>query len=1275
MIKFDKTFRISDTPHLNTCYTLCDNDKQCKIVAFGLDENRGNGTCMLSSFEADAKDLTLFEPRFNLYARKRDCHAIPQPGLGSTPFETAGTSWTSVTTAVNDKTQFTTSGEFPTTSPGTGPHSPGPTQSYPSSSSTTDNEYYGGNTQTQGQSGQPSTTSRYGSSSIDTNRYSTTERYPAGGSSRPAYGSSNPPSSSGYENQASNKPPTGYGTGYSTGHADARPGYYGGTGTAHGYDGYPNRAREPSSSGYGGHPNEIGGTHYPHPSQFPTYQYPMYYEKNYPMPNYPQNPASSPTAGSYPYQRPYQPSSGSSSSYPSNPPSNYPSQGGASAPSYPSSSGTSSGYGSKPSAAEPHKNGTSSGYANTSSSGNGYNVHEADQEKKLYLLCVVKPCGSSYDDYRSSSHESSIIIIEDAKTCFRRALAGKKVAGHYVRKTLVCERVADCQQECAEQRQFRCEGFNYRLDPTGRGQGTCELIEAPLSQIDLYGNGGANLMVHPDYDYYERDRSASPACYQPSHCIDCGSRRPSSTTSRPNDIYRPYPVPAPPSPPASYPQRPQPYPSNPQNSAPGYQRPGTAVDVYRPPSSNIYEHRPPLYPDRPQPHYPSHPAPHHEPARPQYGNIDRLGTDEPEYYRPNPANKPKEPIYYGYPGPAEGHGQDPMKAGGYPAPPPRQPFYPYLIGKGPEYGMYGGGFSHAGYYHKGPIDYWGIGGNKRKDGPYNYNSLAGPHGAMYGFGGQGNGYSYGGTAPAKGHYMGYPAAPAPIHTAGEGGYYGGGGHTAGGGHPAGGGSQWSRRPGVDDCSVKSSEGFRLHKGVVKTIMSVPNVRECEKMCASESEFKCQTYSYRYNPIARDNCLLCDRPFTHLDIYADVEPDRDFDIYSMSDDPKVCKPENYPSKDINAQCFFRSIDSSRFYTGVVRESITVKSIGECELQCLKTTKFTCRAFTFRYGPQALNSIPENCQLSDWPVREMDQKRHMMPDPSFDIYERASYGHGCEIRPMTDDKANKKLCYLGYGSPAKLLSSSIKKVISVPTELDCKNECARFRDTTSFKCLSFSYGSKATTFNCELSDLDQSELKLGINYAHVNDRDYWLFAWNPYDYSCRDKVATPNNNRVNSDRRIDVFKDPGELSWMHFTVTGKPCRLGSKCEKNLISGFYSCEIEGGEIGSWDYCCRTDHPCGYSQGFDYPWCFVGDSPDQWRKCSDRYFPTTVKPAPHLLNSLPSSKHQAPPKPGGFLHQAKEIIKEMPKLWPVTYFYSEGPPVNSTEMSNFIDCKQDIC
>lgn len=52
------------------------------------------------------------------------------------------------------------------------------------------------------------------------------------------------------------------------------------------------------------------------------------------------------------------------------------------------------------------------------------------------------------------------------------------------------------------------------------------------------------------------------------------------------------------------------------------------------------------------------------------------------------------------------------------------------------------------------------------------------------------------------------------------------------------------------------------------------------------------------------------------------------------------------------------------------------------------------------------MTDNCQLSDWPVRDMDKDRHLIPDPSFDVYERASYGHGCEIKPPIDDKHNKK-----------------------------------------------------------------------------------------------------------------------------------------------------------------------------------------------------------------------------------------------------------------------------
>lgn len=104
--------------------------------------------------------------------------------------------------------------------------------------------------------------------------------------------------------------------------------------------------------------------------------------------------------------------------------------------------------------------------------------------------------------------------------CFRRALAGKRVSPHWVRRTLTCERVEDCQTECSLERRFLCEGFNYRLDPTGQGQGICELIDVPLSEMDLYSSPSRRdevLLYHPDYDYYERDRNAC----RPSLCKDC----------------------------------------------------------------------------------------------------------------------------------------------------------------------------------------------------------------------------------------------------------------------------------------------------------------------------------------------------------------------------------------------------------------------------------------------------------------------------------------------------------------------------------------------------------------------------------------------------------------------------------------------------------------------------------------------------------------------------------------------------------------------------------
>ena len=51
---------------------------------------------------------------------------------------------------------------------------------------------------------------------------------------------------------------------------------------------------------------------------------------------------------------------------------------------------------------------------------------------------------------------------------------------------------------------------------------------------------------------------------------------------------------------------------------------------------------------------------------------------------------------------------------------------------------------------------------------------------------------------------------------------------------------------------------------------------------------------------------------------------------------------------------------------------------------------------------------------------------------------------------------------------------------------------------------------------------------------------------------------------------------------FSVTGKRCRYGARLNTDVR--YWYCETEG-EAG-WDYCCRPQHNCGYSDGYDYPW-----------------------------------------------------------------------------------------
>lgn len=39
--------------------------------------------------------------------------------------------------------------------------------------------------------------------------------------------------------------------------------------------------------------------------------------------------------------------------------------------------------------------------------------------------------------------------------------------------------------------------------------------------------------------------------------------------------------------------------------------------------------------------------------------------------------------------------------------------------------------------------------------------------------------------------------------------------------------------------------------------------------------------------------------------------------------------------------------------------------------------------------------------------------------------------------------------------------------------------------------------------------------------------------------------------------------GRDAWQRFTVRGWPCRRGTQCALNKEAGFWSCEVEGGDL----------------------------------------------------------------------------------------------------------------
>ncbi|CAH1113971.1 unnamed protein product [Psylliodes chrysocephalus] len=869
--------------------------------------------------------------------------------------------------------------------------------------------------------------------------------------------------------------------------------------------------------------------------------------------------------------------------------------------------------------------------------------------------------------------QTTIIIVEDAKACFRRVMAGKRISRGLVRRALICESLEDCQTQCADEKIFICEGFNYRLDPSGRGKGDCELLSVPLSRIDVY----RDTYPEPDYDYYERDRNAA--------ALNCR-------------------------------QRPSGYKYNNQyNSYNGY----NDYDDYRHgirDTNNPYGVRNRL-PDRrydyEAPRRPLIPAPYRQPERwpddyyrPRRPEIDRRYDSHSYDYGNRPNTKRRGDFSYL---PQTTHffnEHDRIDNRRYSAAPllPPQPvpfdqkpydsfpsinYYKYQKDRWDidthRYGETHGFKPNAylpprkeapndwGLYHKykNNYSYWGL--NK-----YGGGSYLPPDPAL--------------TPPEVGSYIPVPkpVEPSSILVVPDSSLL----------------PIEHRRPTYnyiqDECSLRSVTGFKLHKRIVKKYFAVPNIYECELLCFKEKDFPCASYAYRYTVTVSEpseNCYLSNVDYKELDNYTDLEPDRDFDVYTMNNRNK-CEQPLIQSRE-SSDCFWRVRSGERLHDKIVRDSLKANSIVDCQIECLKSKKFTCRAFSYRYGPHTVGGLIDNCQLTDWPYYELNPSIHFILEPGFEIYERGSFGHGCEtghfgIKGHHEHKPifnPDQLCYIGFGSPARLLPHAIKKSVRVFSELECREECSKSRLETLFQCMSFSFraNTPGTSPNCDLSDIYQRDLLPKLDYVY--DPHSLLFAWDNYNPDCvilgDDSIRT---NHITNGLYDRDYLPYAMDTWRVYSVSGWPCKRGARCQENLEAGFWFCELEGGVNGAWDYCCRPEHQCGASNGYPYLWCYVGPERSQWRKCSEKYYPYLPEtdkiddrkhfsPNPHrqpwrppiFRPDRPPGQHPVPP-PALSLDQYEMIFNEQflepplpggigqPRHWPVSYLHKEMPP-NMTE------------
>ncbi|XP_015432317.1 PREDICTED: uncharacterized protein LOC107188529 [Dufourea novaeangliae] len=813
-------------------------------------------------------------------------------------------------------------------------------------------------------------------------------------------------------------------------------------------------------------------------------------------------------------------------------------------------------------------------------------------------------------------------------TCHRKRQPGKKTMELLVERVVNCENVQDCYRACEHEKAFDCKGFNYRPE-TNRSNGLCELTATPYFRMNL----DKDFIIDSLYDYYEKDQNCFRSMrnggtfreqIQPS--IPWSQTEQKNTN---NDIFRQQSI---------------------SSGLPLYQ---TLYPTSQESSENFHDNK--------------------------HGRFDKQFSQESlrefAFHRNAPSN--------------------------------------YWYGDGRSSGS---SVNDKSFYDS-RIDYnKGFSNERSSVSPvYRLDDQSLQHDSFYSRGKEHSSdklYNYGGA-------FGYSENHVPSSKE----------------YPF---EEQGKTPATQRCSIRFATGSKLGRNVLRKSYLARDLKHCEQLCNIETTFTCGSFAYRYNVLSTnpsDNCLLSDLLYQDLNSYTDLEPDRDYDIYVVIQDSKICLLEKTTTRYPSEECFSRVRSGFGIPTDITRKSTFAHNLGECQFACTMSQEFICKSFVFVYGTikyheeRAPEHVHPNCFLSDSPSREINPVN--MPDmDGAELYERSSFPNGCEtyrsVASVSDTTAlyekesvparSDELCYTRYHRPCKLMPHAIVSSTRAPTKSECRRECSLMRNTGTTTCMSFNYmitGDSAQE-NCLLSDISIQDLRPNFDYTY--DHDHMLYTWkdlepfcglpmnalyeinvapileeqgqplpptlsqsNPQDmfnskthstgtifhsdsrarnkskpktygryyernYEETDNYGVVDSGEPQSPLSVDSYEH--EFDFLHsrmlsafrrYTVNGHPCKNGTVCQRNEIAGFWSCELDGTEYGDWDYCCELNHRCGFSQGYHYPWCYVGSNYDQWRPCSETYYP-------YNLTRDRSFHRQSP------VYSARH--------WPVIYQHDTLPP-----------------